>query len=167
MIAKTKLMAAGVAMLTCAAGGYWLGHRVERSATEQVRREWSDDKARYAQDLLDADRAAVAREATIRQEVLGEMARRQISIDAVARDVRALSSSVRLCSQTYQAAGTAPASAGVDGAGSGGQPRDAVEVLQELAADIAERADREAVRSNALREWVRGVTAPTPDSRAP
>lgn len=144
-------------------GGYWLGHRVQAGATEHVMRLWAEDRAaRDAADLKEYEtRAAI--EARVRTEVLNAMGEKYGTIDAVAGDVRRLAANVRLCAMAYQApAAVPPAAGGTDAAGAGGQLESAVGVLQALAANLAERCDREAVRANALRDWVDGVNAPIP-----
>lgn len=142
-------------------GGYWLGHRVAATGTERVMRLWAEDRAQRAEADLTEYETAAALEARVRKEVMDGLATKQIDIDRLADGVRALGANVRLCAMSYQKSAAAPpAAGGADAAGGGGQLEPAVGVLQALAANLAERCDREAVRANALREWIDGVAPP-------
>lgn len=151
-------------------GGFFLGTRVQRGDTEHVMKLWAEDRASRAEEALKEFETDAAREARVRAEVLNALAGREDEIGTLAARVGELSHSVRLCGMAYQKpAAPAPAAGGTDAAGTNGQLEDAVGVLQRLALNLAERCDREAVRANALREWVDGITVPLPpeSSRLP
>lgn len=151
-------------------GGYVIGQRVQRGDTEHVMRLWAEDRSARAEDALKEYETSAAAEARVRAQVLRELGGRDEAITELAGRVRDLSGSVRLCGMAYQKpAAPAPATGGTDAAGTNGQLEDAVTVLQRLALNLAERCDREAVRANALRDWVDGITVPpqTVSSRPP
>lgn len=144
-------------------GGYVIGQRVQRGDTEHVMRLWAEDRAKNAEESLKEYETDAAREARVRAQVLKDLAGRDDEIGSLAARVGELSHSVRLCGMAYaKPAAPAPPTGGTDAAGTNGQLEDAVGVLQTLAANLAERCDREAVRANALRDWVDGVLPPLP-----
>lgn len=77
-------------------------------------------------------------------------------LDGLARTVGKLATAVSVCGQqaVYPAPTVPESTPGVDDPGSGEQPREAELVLQELAAEFAERADRTAEQLNALISWL-------------
>lgn len=124
-------------------------------------RLWAEDRARRAEADLTEYETRAAIEARVRARVLAEREAEDAKIDLLAADVRRLGAGVRLCAMSYQKpAAPSPATGGTDATGGDGQLEPAVRVLQELAANLAERCDREAGRSNALRDWVDGVIPP-------
>lgn len=142
-------------------GGYWIGHRVQRASTEHVMRLWAEDRRQRAEASLKEYETRAALEARVREAVLAEQEEENAKIDALAGDVRRLSAGVRLCSMVHQATTSAvPPTGGTDAPLADGQLASAVGVLQTLATNLAERCDREAVRANALRDWVDGVARP-------
>lgn len=92
---------------------------------------------------------------------LGDLVRSALNeqndgFDAVAGEIRDLRRAVRVCTSlsAMQVAGPAP---GADAQAGDGQPRPAEDVLQDLAAESAERADRNAAEHNALVDWYTGL----------
>ena len=120
--------------------------------------------AEYKGEVAEALATAASKQIEIRDQVLEEYSNANQEISALAGELRGLRRDVRLCSSrsSMQVPGTA---APADPAASDGQPRAADAVLQELAAFIAERSDRQAAQFNALIEWLTQTRETTSDER--
>lgn len=132
--------------------GGWLAWKLQDGRVARAEAAFERLQREQTQAIADA----AAKNVIVTQDVLGGLTNARESITALAGDVRRLRSAVSVCASTssMQVSGPSPA---VAGAPVGGQPRPAVEVLQDLAAESAERADRNAAQLNALIEWFDGV----------
>lgn len=97
-------------------------------------------------------------EAAAKAEAAGRVAVENLQndrqkLDAIGNDIRAIRRDVRVCN-SLSGLQDSVAAIGVGSEAANGQLRDAVEVLQDLAAQSAERADANASQLNRLIEWL-------------
>lgn len=143
------LILAGVALVAGAASGGWLAHRLADGRVARAEAALERLRAEQTQAIADA----AAKNVIVTQDVLEGLYAQRETIDRLAADVRRLRGAVSLCASVSTMPVPGPA-ADADRAPAGGQPRAAADVLQDLAAEFAERADRNAAQLNALIDWI-------------
>lgn len=143
-------------MLTLVAGfslGYWggwqAGHGIGMKRAAKAEAALHD----YRAEVANAIAFAAQQQITIRDDVRQAHEDAKIKIDALSLRVNDLRRNARVCDSTSTLPVPTP-STGVDSPSDNGQPRPAVDVLQDLAADIAKRCDGTAAQLNGLIEWL-------------
>ena len=136
-----------------AAGGY-AAHKVtrafDRAEIAEAKQEVADWKAAAAQSGINAG-IAIANIMQSAKELHDEQIQ---SNNAVAADIERLAAGVRNLSGYVSTLRLSPPSAGPARAVEGGEPRGACDVLQDLAAAFAKRADDNAADYNSLmKRW--------------
>lgn len=129
--------------------------RIDRGDIAEAHRELADWKAAIAQERIDAaDRNAkiMAAAKVVHDEQID-------SIHALAADIQQLAGGVRNLSGYVSTLRLSPTPAGSAHPVEGGEPRGACDVLQDLAAEFAKRADENAVHYNSLMERWENVAA--------
>lgn len=143
-------------MLTLVAGfslGYWggwqAGHGIGMKRAAKAEAALHD----YRAEVANAIAFAAEQQIKIRDDVRQAHDDAKIKIDALSLRVNDLRRNARVCEST-SVLSVPTASTGVDSPSDSGQSRPAVDVLQELAADIAKRCDGTAEQLNGLIEWL-------------
>lgn len=144
-----SLIFALVAFLAGSSTGLWFGYKAGQVPALKAQQALLEYKGAIDRSAL----ADTQRQIAIRDDVRKSYDTAKESIDALAADLRIIRRDVRLCNakSAMPLPGPTP---GVGQTGPVGQSRPADEVLQELAAYLAERADEQAARQNALIQWV-------------
>lgn len=139
--------------------GYWSGWQAGK-ASALPRAIRAETALRDLQtEMAKAIEAAAVKQVEIRDQVRTQYENQNIKVDALNLRLRDLRSGVSVCT-SKSVMPIAPTTPGADPKENTGQPREAITVLQELAADIARRCDGNAVQLNALIEWIEKTRAP-------
>lgn len=136
--------------------GYNMGHRLGAASVmpRVVRAEQA--LLEYKTEIAQTIAKSKDQEVRVLNAIRARFYEQQTELEITRRNLRNARNDVRLCESTSTLSVSDPAT-GVDGASQNGQPRNADEVLSDLAAQIASTADEQGARCNALIEWVEGI----------
>lgn len=105
-------------------------------------------------EMARALESAALEQVRIRDEIRTQYEDQNTKLDALNLRVGDLRRGVRLCESTASSMSLPTPATGTGSSSNTGQPRDADEVLQELAAQIALKCDRTATQLNSLIAWI-------------
>jgi len=143
---------AGVAVAVFIAGGVG-GYKFGRLLSASDVHKAESTLAAYKTDVVKAIADQAQKQVVIRDQVRSYTDEQNSRISSLSADIHRLSDGVRVCQSVSTLVLSKPAQ-GTDGPGQGGEPRPAIDVLQELAERFARTADENAVRLNALQTWL-------------
>lgn len=129
--------------------GVNFGRGIERVHTEEAKKEF----ASYKQEEQEARLRSTVVQLSIRDEVRSLYDQSIKDSTALAGAVRDLSRGISVCASTSAMRVSQPP-AGTGTTSPSPEYRPAIDVLQDLAAKFAERADRTAIEHNALIDWL-------------
>lgn len=140
---------AGCALLCGLLLGGWVAWRIQDGRVARAELHLAEFKAEIAKANADQ----LAKNETINNTVSEGYGHVKDQINSLAMDIASLRAGVRLCASTSQMR-ISQSTSTTDAATTGTVARPAADVLQDLAAEFARRADEAAAQHNALIEWV-------------
>lgn len=144
-------------LLVGAGLGYGMGYKVGAASVlpRAVRAEQA--LLQFKTETAEAMARAKDQEVKVLNAIRVRFHEKQTELEIARRNLAAARDGVRLCESTSTLQISHP-STGIDGISQDGQPRNADQVLSDIAAEIARTADTQGARCNALIEWVEGIT---------
>lgn len=145
-------------LLVGAGLGYGMGYKLGAASVlpRAVRAE--QEFLQFKTEIAETISKAAANEVRLLNAIRAAYRDKKIELEIANRNLAAARDNVRLCESTSSMQISHPTT-GIDGASENEQPRNADEVLSDIAAQIASTADEQGARCNALIEWVEGIQA--------
>lgn len=143
-------------LLVGAGLGYGMGYKLGAASVfpRAVRAEQA--LLEYKTQIAETIAKSKEQEVKVLNAIRARFYEKQTELEIARRNLAAARNDVRLCESTSTLSIPDPAT-GIDGASQNGQPRNADEVLSDIAAQIASTADEQGTRCNALIEWVNDI----------